>query len=60
FLVYSLGMGVPLITTTILVSLIKKKIIKRLTKLTPKIQKFSGIILVFIGVYLIYYYYAFL
>ena len=60
FLVYSLGMGVPLITTTILVSLVKKKIIKRLTKLTPKIQKFSGIILVFIGVYLIYYYYAFL
>jgi len=60
FLVYSLGMGVPLITTTILVSLVKKKIIKRLTKLTPKIQQFSGIILVFIGVYLIYYYYAFL
>lgn len=60
FLVYSLGMGVPLITTTILVSLVKKKIIKRLTKLTAKIQKFSGIILVFIGVYLIYYYYAFL
>jgi cytochrome c biogenesis protein CcdA len=60
FLVYSIGMGVPLIVTSILVSLVKKRILKRLTKMTPKIQKFSGTILVIIGVYLIYYYYAFL
>ncbi|MHA2068893.1 MAG: cytochrome c biogenesis CcdA family protein, partial [Candidatus Thorarchaeota archaeon] len=39
FIVYSLGMGVPLIATTILVSQVKKRSLKRLTKMTPKIQK---------------------
>ena len=60
FIVYSLGMATPLIATTILVSQVKKRSLKRLKNMTPKIQKLSGVILVLIGAYLIYYYLVYL
>ena len=60
FIVYSFGMGVPLILTTILLSIFKKKSLNKLKNMTPKIQKLSGIILIVIGIYLMYFYYMFL
>jgi len=56
FLVYSAGMGVPMIITTILVAQAKKRLVNKLTNATPILQKVSGIVLVVVGAYLIYYY----
>jgi cytochrome c-type biogenesis protein len=58
FLVYALGMSVPLILTTVLVVMAKKSILKKIVTMTSRLQKMSGIILLIIGTYLIYYYYT--
>lgn len=58
FMVYALGMGLPMIITTILVAKAKKFMLQRLVKATPWFQKISGIVLVVIGVYLIVFYYT--
>ncbi len=58
FLVYAIGMSVPLILTTVLVVMAKKSILKKIVTMTPKLQKMSGIVLIIIGVYLLYYYYT--
>lgn len=56
FVVYAVGMGLPLISTTILVSLAKERMLRSLMKALPKIQKASGVFLILIGVYLLYFY----
>lgn len=57
FMVYALGMGLPLILTSILLAKVKELTVNKLVKMTPWIQRFSGIILIIIGAYLIYFYY---
>ena len=56
FIVYAMGMGFPLIIITVLIVETKKVILNRIVRLIPLIQKISGIFLIFIGFYLIYYY----
>jgi cytochrome c biogenesis protein CcdA len=56
FIIYALGMGLPLIIITILIVETKKYILNRLVRLTPLIQKGSGFVLILIGLYLIYFY----
>ncbi len=58
FMIYSLGMSLPLILTTILLAKAKELTLNKLVKMIPWIQRFSGIILVIIGIYLIYFYYT--
>jgi len=58
FMVYAVGMGIPLILTTILVAMAKEMTLKRIGKMLPWLQKISGIILIIIGAYLIYFYYV--
>lgn len=53
FLAYALGMGLPLITISILATETKKIAFQKISKLIPKIQKVSGIILIALGCYLI-------
>jgi len=55
--VYAMGMGLPIIITTILVAKAKKFMLKRIMKMMPWFQKISGIVLITIGIYLIYFYY---
>lgn len=57
FIAYTIGMGIPIIIITILVSKAKNIIIKKMIKIIPKLQKISGIFLIIIGFYLIYFYY---
>ncbi len=57
FVVYAIGMGLPIIITTILVAKAKKFMLERMVKMIPWFQKISGIILIIIGAYLIYFYY---
>jgi len=59
FLVYALGMGFPLVLTTLLVSLAKKAMLKKMMKSLLWLQRISGIVLIIIGIYLIYLYYTF-
>jgi len=60
FLVYGLGMGLPLIVTSILVARAKEVMIGRISKATERFQRLSGVVLVAVGVYLIYYNYVYL
>lgn len=55
-IVYALGMGIPLIITTIIVAKARQLMLKKISRMMPWIQKISGIILIVIGVYLTYYY----
>ncbi len=57
FVAYALGMGAPLIVTTILLSQAKEYMIQRINMATEKLRRVSGAILVAVGLYLIYYYY---
>lgn len=57
FVAYALGMGAPLIATTILLSQAKDYMIQRINMATEKLQRASGAILIAVGTYLIYYYF---
>ena len=56
FIVYAIGMGIPLLITTILVAKVKKIVLEKIVRLTPLFQEISGIILILIGIYILYYY----
>lgn len=58
FIIYALGMGLPLTLTTILLAMAKELTIKKMVKMLPWIKKISGIILVAVGIYLIYLYHT--
>jgi len=58
FVAYALGMGAPLIVTTLILSQTKDYMIQRINMATEKLRRASGAILVAVGLYLIYYYYA--
>lgn len=56
FSFYAIGMSIPLIATSLLVSQAKSYIISRFNRATPMIKKISGIMLILTGLYLMYYY----
>jgi cytochrome c-type biogenesis protein len=56
FLVYALGMGLPLIVTSLLLAEGKELIIDKIRHYSDWIQKTSGFLLLMIGIYLIFYY----
>ena len=58
FVAYALGMGAPLIVTTILLSQAKDYMIQRINMATEKLRRVSGAILVAVGLYLIYFYFV--
>ena len=60
FLVYGLGMGIPLIVTSVLVARAKDVMIGRISRATERLQRLSGFILVAVGIYLIYYNFVYL
>jgi cytochrome c-type biogenesis protein len=55
FIAYAIGMGAPLIVTTVLLSQAKDYMIWRINMAT---EKLSGAVLVAVGLYLIYFYYV--
>ncbi len=57
FVAYAIGMGTPLIVTTVLLSQAKDYMIQRINMATEKLQRASGAVLVAVGLYLIYFYY---
>ena len=57
FITYALGIGAPLVVTSILAAGAKRGILARINRLTPILHKVSGFTLLIVGGYLIYYYY---
>ncbi len=58
FILYALGVGLPLIVTSILVATAKQSVLTRINNLTPKLYKLSGVVMIMAGIYLIYFYYT--
>ncbi len=58
FIIYASGMGIPLIVITYLIAKAKKKILNKIRDSMPLVQKFSGLLLLIIGIYLIIYSYS--
>jgi cytochrome c-type biogenesis protein len=58
FVAYAFGMAVPIILTSILLAEAKEYVIKKFMKNTPLIQRVSGVFLIIIGLYLVYFYFA--
>ncbi len=57
FAIYAIGMGIPLIVTSVLLAETQDYIIARITRITPKLHRLSGVILILVGVYLVYFYF---
>jgi cytochrome c biogenesis protein CcdA len=57
FAVYAVGMGIPLIITNVLLAETRDIVIARIMKITPRLHRLSGIVLILVGVYLVYFYY---
>ena len=58
FIAYALGMGAPLIVTTLLLSQAKEYMIQRINMASEKLRRASGAVLVAVGLYLTYFYYV--
>jgi cytochrome c-type biogenesis protein len=58
FTVYAIGMGVPLIITNILLAETQDYVIAKIMKITPRLHRLSGIVLILVGAYLAYFYYT--
>ena len=56
FLIYAMGMAVPVVISGLLVATAREGLLKRLVRMRPWLDKISGALMVFIGIYLIYYY----
>jgi cytochrome c-type biogenesis protein len=56
FVVYALGMGLPLILITVILAVTKETVHEKVAELTSTIQRLAGLILMIVGGYLIYYF----
>jgi cytochrome c-type biogenesis protein len=56
FLIYAVGMAVPVVISGLLVATAREALLKRLVKMRPWLDKISGALMILIGIYLIYYY----
>lgn len=55
FVAYALGMGLPLVITSLLVAEANELMIRRISGAVPRIQRAGGAVLVLMGLYLVYY-----
>ena len=53
---YAFGLGVLLVTVTILIASAKELMVKKMKKVMPYIQKIGAAVLIIVGIWLIYYY----
>ncbi|MCS4540796.1 MAG: hypothetical protein HY929_00505 [Euryarchaeota archaeon] len=60
FLIYALGMGSLMVPIALLIATSKSLVLKYIESLIPHIKKISGIILILMGIYQFYYYFAIL
>ncbi|HUS77540.1 MAG TPA: cytochrome c biogenesis CcdA family protein [Patescibacteria group bacterium] len=58
FAVYAMGMGLPLVVTSVLVAEAKEYAIRRISGATERLRRLSGGVLLIVGVYLLYDYYV--
>jgi cytochrome c-type biogenesis protein len=58
FIAYAVGMGVPIVVTSVLVAEAKDYLIGRFSRATERMQRVGGAMLIVVGAYLLYIYYA--
>ena len=58
FVAYALGMGLPLILTSVLVAQANELMLRRISEATPRLQRVSGVMLVLVGLYMFYLHYV--
>lgn len=58
FVAYAVGIGLPLIATSILVAKAKELALQKIINAAPRLQKIGSVLLVLVGVYLIYLFYV--
>lgn len=58
FVAYALGMGAPLVLTSLLVAGANELMIRRVSGAVPRIQRAGGAVLVLVGLYLVYFYFV--
>jgi len=56
FVVYAIGMGLPILLITILLAKTKTQLLNRVMNVMPWFEKISSVIIIAIGIYLISYY----
>ena len=57
FILYALGMGVPLLLTSVLVSQAKDLMVNRIRSKSEWLHRLSGAVLILAGLYMLYLYY---
>jgi len=58
FIVYSVGIGIPLVAISVLVGFGRAALVQRFSRFTPMLHKTSGILLIAFGLYQIYSYFS--
>jgi cytochrome c-type biogenesis protein len=58
FVAYALGMGLPLMLTSVLVAQANDLLLRRISEATPRLQRVSGVMLVLVGLYMFYLHYV--
>lgn len=58
FVTYAVGMGLPLVLTSVLVAEAKDFMISKIANATLWLHKASGVLLIIVGIYLFYFYYS--
>ena len=58
FVSFALGMGFIIVIVTIAVALFKETLNRWLHRIIPVVARLSGILLIFAGTYIIYYWFA--
>ncbi len=56
FLVYALGMAVPVVVSGLLAATAREAVLRKLIGMRPWLDRISGILMILVGIYLIYYY----
>ncbi len=58
FIIYAFGMGAPMILITLIIAKTKRLLLEKILRMTPWLQKISGLMLIVVGIYLISYYFT--
>jgi cytochrome c biogenesis protein CcdA len=56
FITYAFSMGVTMLLVTLLIARTEKAVIKRFAASTAAIKKGSGVVLILVGLYLLYFF----
>jgi cytochrome c biogenesis protein CcdA len=57
-LTYALGVAIPLVITSLLARQLNQLLLARISKIAERVHRFSGLVLIAAGLYMVYYWYS--